>query len=195
MKRKSLSKKIRFEVFKRDKFTCQYCGRSAPYVVLECDHINPVSNGGDNNIMNLVTSCFECNRGKSKTLLSDDSTVKKQKAQADLLQEKTEQMKMMCKWYSELSKQQTDMIDSIELLYNSYYADKYAYTFIPEYKRKLRGWIKKYGFQEVYECCEIAFCKYDDVVSLNKVGGILYNRHYNIHPWYVKKWDYIEIYQ
>lgn len=28
-KRKSLSKKIRFEVFKRDSFTCQYCGRKA----------------------------------------------------------------------------------------------------------------------------------------------------------------------
>ena len=41
-KRKSLSKKIRFEVFKRDKFTCQYCGKTAPNVVLEVDHIEPV---------------------------------------------------------------------------------------------------------------------------------------------------------
>ena len=29
-KRKAISKKMRFEVFKRDKFTCQYCGRSVP---------------------------------------------------------------------------------------------------------------------------------------------------------------------
>jgi 5-methylcytosine-specific restriction endonuclease McrA len=28
--RKALSKKLRFEVFKRDNFTCQYCGRAAP---------------------------------------------------------------------------------------------------------------------------------------------------------------------
>lgn len=34
-KRKSISKKLRFEVFKRDGFTCQYCGRMAPDVVLE----------------------------------------------------------------------------------------------------------------------------------------------------------------
>ena len=44
--RKTISKKIRFEVFKRDSFTCQYCGRMAPYIVLEVDHINAVANGG-----------------------------------------------------------------------------------------------------------------------------------------------------
>ena len=64
-KRKNLSKSVRFEVFKRDSFTCQYCGKSAPDVVLEVDHIIPVSKGGDNDISNLITSCFECNRGKS----------------------------------------------------------------------------------------------------------------------------------
>ena len=50
MARKPLSKKIRFEVFKRDKFTCQYCGRMSPDVILEVDHIEPVAEGGDNEI-------------------------------------------------------------------------------------------------------------------------------------------------
>ena len=45
-KRKALSQKIRFEVFKRDSFTCQYCGRKAPDVVLQVDHIVPVAKGG-----------------------------------------------------------------------------------------------------------------------------------------------------
>jgi len=62
--RKSLSKKTRFEIFKRDGFTCQYCGKTPPQVVLEVDHINPVISGGDNDEMNLITSCFDCNRGK-----------------------------------------------------------------------------------------------------------------------------------
>lgn len=44
-KRKSISKRVRFEVFKRDSFCCQYCGKSAPDVVLVIDHIDPVSNG------------------------------------------------------------------------------------------------------------------------------------------------------
>lgn len=70
MKRKSLSKKVRFEVFKRDEFTCQYCGRHPPSVVLECDHITPVAEGGDNDPDNLVTACFDRNRGKGARSLT-----------------------------------------------------------------------------------------------------------------------------
>ena len=69
MERKSLSKKLRFEIFKRDQFTCQYCGQQPPDVVLEVDHIMPVSKGGDNDEMNLVTACFDCNRGKADRVL------------------------------------------------------------------------------------------------------------------------------
>lgn len=57
--RKSISKKIRFEIFKRDKFTCQFCGNSAPNSILEIDHLNPVSKGGNNSILNLITSCYD----------------------------------------------------------------------------------------------------------------------------------------
>ncbi len=63
-KRECVSKKIRFEVFKRDLFTCQYCGKKAPAVILEIDHIKPVSKDGTNDIENLVSACFDCNRGK-----------------------------------------------------------------------------------------------------------------------------------
>jgi len=63
-KRKSLSKNIRFDVFKRDGFTCQYCGQKPPDVVLQVDHITPVAAGGDNDISNLVTACEACNQGK-----------------------------------------------------------------------------------------------------------------------------------
>ena len=63
-KQRSMSKKLRFEIFKRDGFTCQYCGRQPPEVVLEVDHIQPVSKGGVNDPLNLTTSCQDCNRGK-----------------------------------------------------------------------------------------------------------------------------------
>lgn len=62
---RSLSKRLRFEVFKRDDFTCQYCGAHPPQVVLEVDHIFPVALGGLDEIDNLITSCFPCNRGKA----------------------------------------------------------------------------------------------------------------------------------
>jgi hypothetical protein len=65
----TVSLKLRFEVFNRDSFTCQYCGRKTPEVILELDHVIPVSNGGTDDFDNLITSCFECNRGKGQTLL------------------------------------------------------------------------------------------------------------------------------
>ena len=64
MNRSSISPKLRFEVFRRDKFVCQYCGACGPNVELEVDHKIPVSRGGKDDIDNLVTSCIKCNRGK-----------------------------------------------------------------------------------------------------------------------------------
>lgn len=62
---------VRFSVFKRDNFTCQYCGRKPPNVVLEADHVLAVANGGSDAIHNLVTSCQDCNRGKGANQLCD----------------------------------------------------------------------------------------------------------------------------
>lgn len=64
-KRKPIGNSKRFEIFKRDLFTCQYCGNHPPKTVLEIDHIIPVSKGGDNSQDNLITSCFVC-RNKIK---------------------------------------------------------------------------------------------------------------------------------
>jgi len=71
MVRKAISKGIRFDVFKRDGFACQYCGRTPPDVILEIDHIQPVAKGGDNDIMNLVSACVACNRGKGAKVLTE----------------------------------------------------------------------------------------------------------------------------
>jgi len=102
-KTKNITKKIRFEIFKRDSFTCQYCGKSAPDVVLEVDHVKPKSKGGGNEVTNLITSCFDCNRGKGKRELNDNSTIEKKKKQLDSLQKKKEQIEMMIEWELELN--------------------------------------------------------------------------------------------
>lgn len=70
-KRKAISTRTRFEVFKRDGFVCQYCGDHPPKVILHVDHIVAVANGGDNLMDNLVTSCAGCNMGKSAVPLTD----------------------------------------------------------------------------------------------------------------------------
>lgn len=66
----STGKRLRFEVFKRDGFACQYCGAQPPAVVLVVDHIHAVSHGGASTIDNLVTACEACNQGKSDRPLS-----------------------------------------------------------------------------------------------------------------------------
>lgn len=69
--RKSISPRTRFNIFKRDGFVCQYCGNHPPSVLLEIDHIIPVSKGGKSETENYVTACEKCNRGKAAILLSD----------------------------------------------------------------------------------------------------------------------------
>ena len=49
-------------VFKRDNYTCQYCGKVGGK--LETDHIIPFSKGGTDDMDNLVTACRKCNRQK-----------------------------------------------------------------------------------------------------------------------------------
>lgn len=69
--RKKVSVRVRFEVFKRDNFTCRYCGRRPPDVELALDHLIPVADGGTNDDENLVCSCDACNAGKSDRPVSE----------------------------------------------------------------------------------------------------------------------------
>lgn len=119
MKRKSISKKTRFEVFKRDGFKCQYCGRSAPEVVLEVDHIIPVCKGGYNDVLNLVTACYDCNHGKQGNSLDDSAVISKQLAQLQELNERREQVEMMADWRKGLQEIDSKKVDIIikELLH------------------------------------------------------------------------------
>lgn len=68
--RVAIPKMLRFEVFKRDGFACQYCGAHPPSVVLHVDHIQPVALDGTNDIDNLITACEPCNLGKGARSLS-----------------------------------------------------------------------------------------------------------------------------
>jgi len=78
--RKPLGKKLRFEVFKRDGFTCIYCGGQPPKVVLHCDHVVAVANDGTNDIDNLVTACDACNLGKGARELTSIPPTLEEKA-------------------------------------------------------------------------------------------------------------------
>lgn len=63
----AISKRLRYEVFRRDNHACRYCGATAPDAKLTIDHVIPVTLGGTDEPANLVTACTECNTGKSAT--------------------------------------------------------------------------------------------------------------------------------
>lgn len=69
-RRRSIQVSRRFKVLERDGFRCRYCGRSAPEVKLEADHVIPKAQGGDDSMDNLITSCYDCNRGKGSQILA-----------------------------------------------------------------------------------------------------------------------------
>lgn len=70
----ALSKRLRFEILRRDNHACRYCGRSAPEVQLSVDHVIPVALGGSDEPSNLAASCRDCNGGKTSSS-PDQSTV------------------------------------------------------------------------------------------------------------------------
>lgn len=113
MDREPISKKLRFEVFKRDTFTCQYCGAKAPDVLLHVDHIHPVAAGGKSDILNLITACVGCNLGKGARRLDDRSMVERQRMQLEELQERREQLEMMLQWRDESERQKIDVVGEI----------------------------------------------------------------------------------
>jgi 5-methylcytosine-specific restriction endonuclease McrA len=58
----------RFNVFLRDRFTCQYCGESLPTHDLTFDHVIPRSKGGRTTWHNVITACSPCNLLKGDRL-------------------------------------------------------------------------------------------------------------------------------
>lgn len=61
----AVSKRLRFEILRRDNYTCRYCGARGNETPLTIDHVTPVALGGTDAPDNLVTACEPCNAGKS----------------------------------------------------------------------------------------------------------------------------------
>ena len=58
----------RQNVFERDEYTCQYCGKNFEGRDLNLDHVIPRDKGGKNSWENIVTSCIRCNTRKANKL-------------------------------------------------------------------------------------------------------------------------------
>lgn len=69
----AVSKRLRFEILRRDNHTCRYCGAAAPEVKLTVDHVMPEALGGTDDPNNLAAACEPCNSGK--TSIVPDSAI------------------------------------------------------------------------------------------------------------------------
>lgn len=169
---RSISVKKRFDVFKRDNFTCQYCSRKPPKVPLECDHIVPVCKGGKNDIDNLITACFDCNRGKGGIELDNIP---------DTLVVKMERMiiaKKQYKQYQNLLKKQKQIIDlEIDQVVDVFRSFFDGYTVSDKFRISIKNFISKLDVNEVCESMEKACSVIDNRnEALSYFCGICWNR-------------------
>ncbi len=199
-KRKSISKTLRFEVFKRDSFTCQYCGRKAPDVLLEIDHIEPISKGGSNDILNLITSCKDCNSGKSDRQLADTTVINKRRQKLEELQERKEQIEMMFQWQKGLLELDDEIIKQISDFWSEqvpgYYLNENGIKGLKKLKRR-------FEIDEIMAAIKIAaeqYLKFDKngtpikesvEYAWKKVGGICNTRRQERYKPYMKRLYYI----
>lgn len=173
MARKSISNKIRFEVFKRDSFTCQYCGKKAPDVVLNVDHIKPVAKGGTNDMFNLITSCFECNNGKRDIPLNRQEELDKQRESLEMLEEWRKQIDMLYKWKTELSSLKDYALQKVL----DFLHEQYGIGLSEHGEKNLKKWIKEFGIDEVLEVIPISFEQYEEEEkAFNYIPRICYVR-------------------
>ena len=158
--RKPISKSLRFEVFKRDKFKCQYCGACAPEVLLNVDHIKPVAGGGENDIANLITSCHPCNSGKSDKPLSANAMVDKSRRQLEELQDRRDQLELMLEWQQGLVGLAADTTDAAARFFNSFLIGK---ILSDEGKKPIKKALLRFSFAEVCEAIKAAIDSYHKI--------------------------------
>lgn len=170
--RKPTSKRMRFEVFKRDNFECQYCGAKPPKIPLELDHIIPVSKNGKTIIDNLITACFDCNRGKTNIELDSvptpliDNMERKKIAQLQYLE-----FKKILKKEKKIIEEE---IDEVEKIFMGFFN---GWSFSPSFRITVKKFIKKIGVYEVIESMEISCSKiHNSDDSLKYFCGICWNK-------------------
>jgi hypothetical protein len=158
--------RTRFEVFKRDGFTCQYCGRKSPEVVLEVDHIVPVASGGVDDVINLRTSCWACNSGKSDKPLSTIVTGEDPHDRAVLLLETERQLLE----YNAVLKASNDRVDREFEELESFWPSRLR----DDDRASLRSNLYRYPAEAIKRAMSIAITA-DKIQSLAYVGACLRN--------------------
>ena len=148
----AVSKRTRYEVLRRDDFTCRYCRSKGNE--LHVDHVTPVALGGTDKPANLVAACKDCNLGKasaspdSATLEHlDEQTIAYERARAVVVARETKRAKAKRKVY----KQVTDAWEAS--------APRYA-EMAPDWRATVSTWIGRgLSIERIVDAIEIASSK------------------------------------
>jgi hypothetical protein len=131
--------------------------------------------------MNYITSCFDCNSGKSDRLLSDDSVVTKQRAQLEELNVRREQLEMMLQWREGLKSLDEELVVRAEAAWAEV---THGWMLHDGGRSTLRKLIKQFGIESVLNAIDTAANQYFDYdgegdpieatvhTAWSKIGGI-----------------------
>jgi len=146
----SLRPKQRFEVFKRDRFTCLYCGRRVPEVILQVDHVVPVSAGGTDDPENLLTSCEECNLGKGASPVDKRVCIRTQQDQ--------EERRLQLQSYQVFQFEQQECLNASAAAVLEHW-ERLCPRAKPLMEPSIRRFLKKLDFEEVIDALDITATK------------------------------------
>lgn len=152
---------LRFEVFKRDRFQCGYCGRTPPDVLLEVDHILPRAAGGTDEITNLLTACWDCNRGKGSKLLEEGRSAVVSAETIENERERMAQAKAHAELLAEVEEWRRDQVDLVLARWSDRFGGHktetgwYCETYFPE-EGTVRYFLKHLSLARVFDAIDIS---------------------------------------
>lgn len=172
-----INHKLRFEVLRRDSFTCRYCGRRAPYVHVEADHIVPRSQGGEDVAENLVCSCYDCNRGKQATHRAH-SGLASDPTDFDMMKARLDKMVALQAVATEYAREVTSYARELDRYWWETLAQLPQFSFAEPVQAMLRYFVQRVPVEDLRECMAVVWQEYGDPK--------------NIRPWYRLAWRRME---
>jgi hypothetical protein len=185
-----ISKTLQAEVFRRDSFTCQYCGAKAPDVVLEVDEIPQISKVRKTDLSTLLTSCQGCLASRSPDVFEERSPNETQSERLDNLQKRKEQSELLFDWQKELLDQDHPFLSKLADYWSELLDETYSFT--ENGKTALTKLLSDFSFDQIMKGMKIAVNQYVKFVdgtptqesvelAWNKVPGICYVTFHKPH--------------